>query len=480
MSYVCDKSLPFYECELAILRNAVDEAEVVKGQKLAGSEEIKSIISIVENFIQKKKLICYGGTAINNILPAKDQFYDNTIEIPDYDFLSPNALEHAKELADIYYKLGYKEVEAKAGQHFGTYKVFVNFIPIADITQINETMYASLRRESIRISGIHYLPPNMLRMSMYLELSRPAGDISRWEKVLKRLTLLNKNYPLKSKKCNYDFFSRKMESIDHADEIFTITKKFFIKDEVVFFGGYASNVFSRYMQGKSKVNPNPDFDVLSMNAKDSADKLVQKLKEKGINNISILKHPNVDEYVPVHYEVKVGKDTISFIYQTIACYSFNEIFIDGEKVKVATIDTMLSMLLAFIYTNRKYYDTERILCMASFLFRIQQQNRLAQKGPLKRFNINCYGTQATKESIRAEKSEKYELLKDKRDSKEFELWFLNYKPFSDENTDNKNSRPIELTKKKKKIQKQTRKRVAKKKASKASIKRLLEPLIKLN
>ena len=38
-------------------------------------------------------------------------------------------------------------------------------------------------------------------MLMYLELSRPAGDVSRWEKVLKRLTLLNKHYPLRGKAC---------------------------------------------------------------------------------------------------------------------------------------------------------------------------------------------------------------------------------------------------------------------------------------
>ena len=29
--------------------------------------------------------------------------------------------------------------------------------------------------------------------------SRPDGDISRWEKVLKRLSLLNKHYPMKGK-----------------------------------------------------------------------------------------------------------------------------------------------------------------------------------------------------------------------------------------------------------------------------------------
>ena len=126
------------EKELEILRNAVDKAEEIRGKKLVQTDIIRDIILIVERFLQKKKLICYGGTAINNILPYEDQFYDKNIEIPDYDFYSSNALNDAKELADIYYKAGYTEVEAKSGQHFGTYKVFVNFIPVADITSIEK------------------------------------------------------------------------------------------------------------------------------------------------------------------------------------------------------------------------------------------------------------------------------------------------------------------------------------------------------
>ena len=34
----------------------------------------KDINLTVENFIRTNKLICYGGTAINNILPVEDQF----------------------------------------------------------------------------------------------------------------------------------------------------------------------------------------------------------------------------------------------------------------------------------------------------------------------------------------------------------------------------------------------------------------------
>jgi len=90
---------------------------------------------------------------------------------------------------------------------------------------------------------------------------------------------------------------------------------------------------------------------------------------------------------------------------------------------------MLSFYLAFIYADRIYYDINRILCMSQFLFDVQQHNRLKQTGLLKRFSINCYGKQPTLESMRFEKTEKYEELKGKRGSREFEEWFLRYIPY---------------------------------------------------
>ena len=96
--------------EIDLLRNAVDKIESRSGKKVAQSPEVKKIIGGVERFLREKKLVCYGGTAINSILPEKYRFYNNDIEVPDYDFYSPNALEDSKELADIFFKMGYNEV----------------------------------------------------------------------------------------------------------------------------------------------------------------------------------------------------------------------------------------------------------------------------------------------------------------------------------------------------------------------------------
>ena len=70
------KNMSFDECELTILRMAVDNAQEKLGKRNIINKDIDSIIRIVENFIRRKKLICYGGTAINNIIPIEDQFYN--------------------------------------------------------------------------------------------------------------------------------------------------------------------------------------------------------------------------------------------------------------------------------------------------------------------------------------------------------------------------------------------------------------------
>lgn len=437
------KGLTFEDCELAILRNAVDKIETVTGEKTLSSPTIKKIISIVENFLRKKKLICYGGTAINNILPVEDQFYNKDVELPDYDFFSHNALDDAKELADIYFREGYEEVEAKAGVHHGTYKVFVNFIPVADITYLDTILYKQLSKQTIRVNGIHYCPPNYLRMSMYLELSRPQGDVSRWEKVLKRLSLLNKHYPLVGENCEKRNIQRLFESKDkeqdEIQDIFFIVRDSCIDQGLVFFGAYSHRLYLNYLpkEKKREMLYIPDFDVLSETPHISATIIKERLEDAGYKKIKIVKKGGVGEVIAPHYEVILGNDTVAFIYEPLACHSYNVAKISGRSVKIASIDTILSFYLAFIYANRPYFDVERILCMCEYLFYIQEQNRLNQKGLLRRFSMNCYGKQETIETIREEKTQMYKKLADKRGTREYDEWFLKYSPSEEKKKENR-------------------------------------------
>lgn len=424
---LCTNDMTFDDCELAILRHAVDEAQKENAVKIVQNEEVKRMITIVEEFLKKKKCVCYGGTAINNILPKHAQFYDREIEIPDYDFYSKNAMKDAKELADIYYKEGFEEIEAKAGVHFGTYKVYVNFIPIADITYLHPVLYESISREAISVGGIKYSPPNLLRLNMFLELSRPAGDTSRWEKVLKRLTLLNTHYPLKVKDCHKIDFQRKLESFkDKSEEIYYTLRDVFSDEGTIFLGGYGTRLFSKYLKKEDAiVKKVPDFEVISEDADQVATIAIERLKDIGIK-ASTTKHPNIGELIPEHIEIHSQNETLGFIYSPIACHSYNTISMKNMDIKVATIDTMLSFYLAFYYSDLPYQPKNRVLCMSKFLFDVEDRNRLEQKGLLKRFSINCHGEQPTMESIRAEKVKKFNELKGKRNTREYDLWFLKY------------------------------------------------------
>ena len=454
---LCEDNMTFDDCELAILRHSVDETEKIQGKKIANDSEIKRILEILEIFLRRKKLVCYGGTAINNILPLHAQFYNRDVEIPDYDFYSPNALDDAKELADIYHKEGYLEVEAKSGVHVGTYKVFVNFIGIADITYLHKPIFEEIYKESITINGIHYAPPNFLRMNMYLELSRPAGDVSRWEKIFKRLVLLNTHYPFDTtNNCNTVDFQRNMEdSTENSEKIYYIIRDSFIDQNVIFFGGYASSLYSRYMKKEIRhIAKNiPDFDVLSENPEICSRIVKERLQQNGFKKVKLIHHKGIEELIPEHIEIRIENETLAFIYKPIACHSYNTIHIQEKPINVATIDTILTFYLAFIYAKLPYYTKDRLLCMAKFLFDVEQENRLQQKGLLKRFSIHCYGSQKTMEEIRSEKANKYNELMNDKNSKEYQKWFLKYnpgqhvKPVSNNKMRTKNSRTRKITRK---------------------------------
>ena len=51
------KDLNFSDCELAILRMAVDKAEEKIGKRVVNSEDIQKIINIVEDFLKTKNLV---------------------------------------------------------------------------------------------------------------------------------------------------------------------------------------------------------------------------------------------------------------------------------------------------------------------------------------------------------------------------------------------------------------------------------------
>ena len=55
---ICNTDMTFEDCEMAILRNTISEIDELKeSKKKTGNIDIKSLISVVEDFIKRKKYL---------------------------------------------------------------------------------------------------------------------------------------------------------------------------------------------------------------------------------------------------------------------------------------------------------------------------------------------------------------------------------------------------------------------------------------
>ena len=102
-----------------------------------------------------------------------------------------------------------------------------------------------------------------------------------------------------------------------------------------------------------------------------------------------------------------------------------------------------------------HYNKDRLMCIATFLFQMEQHNHLDQSGILKRYSIDCYGKQETLEDMRSKKTEMFKELGNDRTTKEYAMWFLKYSP-NDNANDNKKIKSTVNTKTIKKTKKATK------------------------
>lgn len=179
------------------IMNIVNEIdyEILKKQYY----DTKDIMKIVGDFIKKKHLLIYGGYALNLLLPKKDKFYKD-FTINDYDCFSTDAKNDALELAENLKKMKYEFIKVRKALHENTYKVYVNFIQIIDITQMNADIYDSflkIHKEEIKSSIYKYytekysiVPFIFLISNLHYELARPISSYYRWDKVYNRLLLI--------------------------------------------------------------------------------------------------------------------------------------------------------------------------------------------------------------------------------------------------------------------------------------------------
>ena len=417
-----------------------DNTKIIFNEKKV-KYNLTKIFEIVEKFMIDHKLICYGGTALNNILPKEQQFYNYDYYSPDYDFFSPTAQDHVKELAIIFKKKKFKNILAKSAIHPGTYKLYVNYIQIADITQINPDLYQKLLPNSIIRNSIYYAPLPFLRMNLFLELSRPRGDISRWEKVMSRLIKLNEAYPFTIKNCEYtlNFNHHNIKNKSHY-LFFNKLLREKLNKKIIFIGEYAIQEYNKYFPYKikniiQKKNKFPTFVILCSNIKEIIKSIETNFNNKFKNlNLKIEAIKNIDDVLPKYYNIYVDNIHYLSVFQTEGCQNYNTIVRDKVNLNIGTLDTILYYYFMFYYLDFNKNFKNHLYCYCFILFYLQENYKVNNYKLLQRFNLSCIGSQTTIEDMIEFKSKKYQTLKHQKSSNEYKKYFLNYIPRTSKKT----------------------------------------------
>jgi hypothetical protein len=385
------------------IEKVVETLELQNDKAAAANPMVKKSLAIVKEFLQTHPVMCYGGTAINNLLPEEDRFYDPETTIPDYDFYSKTPQEHAMILANKLAAAGIESVEAKPGMHLGTFKVFADYEGVADITHLDQDIFDRLWKENVVRDKIHYVTPNFLRLSMYLELSRPRGDVSRWTKVYSRLQLLNKHYPMECPMPKTDPPRRDLTEAQRKE-----IQRILETKPVVLLGITASQIH----QGKA---PRWSAPVTILAEAEVRANLIEGRKTETFDGSEIL---------PSHVDVlDENGDVFLRIHETAACHSYHQM---ANGVRVASIPTMLQFFFAYMYSGASEDEITHLLCVSQRLVDLashKEKRRYALLTP-----IDCIGTQETLVEMKKHKAELYTKLSKNKSSADFLTFFFSYNP----------------------------------------------------
>ena len=421
----------------SVVKEYATEAEQITKAIISKDTLASHIISVVETFLAEKKRIIYGGAAINALMPKNLRFYRPEIDLPDYDFLTPDALEDCAILMEKYKIAGFKDVETRLGIHEGTYKIFVNYRPAADITEIPHEIYTRLHKKTRKRDNLFCAPPDWLRMASYLELSRPAGDVSRWEKVFYRLQLLNKIYPLKPSSCMDSSADKITRFPPQKRRRLHSTILQVLNDTRTFFAGaMVEGVYkalenhtaeTEIILGQSLIKYDPRYILTTETLDETTNYLAAEIKARFPSaDITVKEFTEMGELMPERREVFFDKRRIATIFPTVACHAFLSLNIhipyDETKyiVRVASVDSSITLLYSMWFAGLQKTVGLRILCVIQALIDIEAHMRLEKprESKISLFPFTCLGHQpslpelkkAHRERVLAKKDEVREYL----------------------------------------------------------------------
>ena len=166
------------------------------------NRQIQKALEVIKEYIINNNLLIVGGTAIDYALKLKNQsLYNDLYQVPDFDIISPNNIDHANNIGKILCEMKYTNISIVPAIHHTTVRVQLLGFTLFDSTYVPEYIYNKI--PFLEYNEMKFVDPNFQKINQYLSLSflfkitGPSYNVlNRFKKDVERLDLLQQFYQL--------------------------------------------------------------------------------------------------------------------------------------------------------------------------------------------------------------------------------------------------------------------------------------------
>ena len=433
------------------IHQKLHELQEIADQKASQMErsnykKYAGLFDAVVAFLKRKKVLLYGGAAINELMPKALKIYKEET-LPDIDIFCVDGKKVAESVVKHFKKSGYTFTSASEALHPGTYKVFAEGMQVLDVTSLSKKAFKRLGSGGHLLdNGLRTVDPEFLRMTLHVMLSQPR-DSHRWSKVLARTVAFYEAFPMKATGCKATLAKAELTPAQVAK----IVPEGFHENVAEWTRGSGANG-SNGSNGSNGVLFGSDvvmqmlgmptgvvykgvapIAILCTKATDVAAKdLIAHLtqltsvrptaptvptvpKVTKVTNVPKLPKyaptyalitTDADEFVPTRTTLMVGKQPLVSFYEAPACLSYVEVGMYGHtgghsqvgmyELKVASVHTTLRMMMSHMFSEQPDLVVAAVTqqCLINLLSILMLNTMTGSKKKLlQQFVLQCYGKQ---------------------------------------------------------------------------------------
>lgn len=166
-------------------------AEKARQQEQYYHEKYSHIYDIVVGYLKTQDVYMYGGSALDQYMPAKHKIY-SMYQLPDVDVFSSDPDKIAAGLIEVLHRNGLMASKQSA-YHQGTLTVFCKGLKVVDISYMPIEYSQRLAVSKRGALGIKLVSMEFIRFTLHTMLATSSPQ--RWEKVMTRLAAVYKVFP---------------------------------------------------------------------------------------------------------------------------------------------------------------------------------------------------------------------------------------------------------------------------------------------